>query len=67
MIKITLKDGSVKELAAPQSIADFTKDLSMGLYRNACCALSGECSPCNACDAHLKYYYKQQVKPNISE
>ena len=30
MIKITLKDGSVKELAAPQSIADFTKDLSMG-------------------------------------
>ena len=39
MIKITLKDGSVKELAAPQSIADFTKDLSMGLYRNACCAL----------------------------
>ena len=39
MIKITLKDGSVKELTAPQSIADFTKDLSMGLYRNACCAL----------------------------
>ena len=29
MIKITLKDGSVKELAAPQSIADFTKDLSI--------------------------------------
>ena len=39
MIKNTLKDGSVTELAAPQSIADFTKDLSMGLYRNACCAL----------------------------
>ena len=33
------KDGSVRELAAPQTIADFTKDLSMGLYRNACCAL----------------------------
>ena len=39
MIQITLKDGSVKELAAPQSIADFAKELSMGLYRNACCAL----------------------------
>ena len=39
MLKITLKDGSVRELAAPQTIADFTKDLSMGLYRNACCAL----------------------------
>ena len=33
MLKITLKDGSVRELAAPQTIADFTKDLSMGLYR----------------------------------
>ena len=33
MIKITLKDGSVKELAAPQSIADFTKDLSIDVYK----------------------------------
>ena len=39
MLKITLKDGSVRELTAPQTIADFTKELSMGLYRNACCAL----------------------------
>lgn len=35
-MKITLKDGSVKEYASPMSAADIAKDISMGLYRNAC-------------------------------
>ena len=39
MIKVTLKDGSLRELDAPVSVAEFTKGISMGLYRNACCAL----------------------------
>ncbi len=38
-MKITLKDGSVKEYASPMSAADIAKDISMGLYRNACCVL----------------------------
>ena len=42
-MKITLKDGSVKEYEAPLSAADITKDISMGLYRNACsCKINGE-------------------------
>ncbi len=36
MIKITLKDGSVKEFENAVSAADITKEISMGLYRNAC-------------------------------
>lgn len=36
MIKITLKDGAVMEYEAPITAADITKDISMGLYRNAC-------------------------------
>ena len=39
MIKVTLKDGSLRELEAPVSVAEFTKGISMGLYRSACCAL----------------------------
>ena len=39
MIKVTLKDGSLRELEAPVSVAEFTKGISMGLYRNTCCAL----------------------------
>lgn len=35
MIKITLKDNSVKEYEAGTTAADITKDISMGLYRNA--------------------------------
>ena len=43
MIKIILKDGSVKEFEAPVSCADITKEISMGLYRNACsCKVNGE-------------------------
>ncbi len=36
---IKLKDGSVKEYSAPTTAAEITKDISMGLYRNACCVL----------------------------
>lgn len=42
-MKITLKDGSVKEFDSPVSAADITKEISMGLYRNACsCKINGE-------------------------
>ena len=42
-MKITLKDGSVKEYASPMSAADIAKDISMGRYRNACvCRINGE-------------------------
>lgn len=34
---IKLKNGSVKEYSAPVTAAEITKDISMGLYRNACC------------------------------
>lgn len=36
---IKLKDGSVKEYDSPTTAAEITKDISMGLYRNACCVL----------------------------
>lgn len=43
MVKITLKDGSVKEYDASMSAADVTKEISIGLYRNACsCKINGE-------------------------
>ena len=43
MIKITLKDGTVKEFENAVSAADITKEISMGLYRNACsCKINGE-------------------------
>ena len=43
MVKITLKDGSVKEYDASVSAADVTKEISIGLYRNACsCKINGE-------------------------
>lgn len=42
-MKITLKDGSINEYAAPMTAADITKEISMGLYRNACCCrINGE-------------------------
>lgn len=41
-MKITLKDGSVKEYSSAMTAADITKDISMGLYRNACsCKIDG--------------------------
>lgn len=36
---IKLKDGSIKEYDSPTTAAEITKDISMGLYRNACCVL----------------------------
>ena len=42
-MKITLKDGSVKEYSQPMSVADIAKDISEGLLRVACAAeLDGE-------------------------
>ena len=44
-MKITLKDGSVLEYSEAKSAADITKDISMGLFRNACCCkINGEVS-----------------------
>lgn len=39
MIKITLKDGSVKEFEAGISVLDISKSISEGLARNACCGI----------------------------
>lgn len=42
-MKITLKDGTVNEYSSPMTAADITKEISMGLYRNACCCkINGE-------------------------
>lgn len=42
-MKITLKDGSVKEYANPMSALDIAKDISEGLARMACVAeIDGE-------------------------
>ncbi len=41
-MRITLKDGSVLEYEQAKSAADITKDISMGLFRNAtCCKING--------------------------
>ncbi len=43
MIKITLKDGIVKEFPAGITAAEVAKELSMGLYKAACvCRIDGE-------------------------
>ena len=39
MIKVTLKDGSVKEFESNLSVLDIAKSISEGLARNACCAI----------------------------
>ena len=42
-MKITLKDSSVKQYNGAMTAADIAKDISMGLYRNACaCKINGE-------------------------
>lgn len=42
-MKITLKDSSVKQYDSAMTAADIAKDISMGLYRNACaCRIDGE-------------------------
>ena len=38
MLKITLKDGSIKEAEQGVTVADVTKDISMGLFRASCAA-----------------------------
>lgn len=44
MMKVTLKDGSVKEYAQPVSVLDVGKDLSEALARMACAGeADGEC------------------------
>lgn len=37
MIKLTLKDGSVKEVEAAMPAAEVVKGIGMGLYKSACC------------------------------
>ena len=39
MIKVTLKDGSVKEFESSLSVLDIAKSISEGLARNACCGV----------------------------
>ena len=39
MIKVTLKDGSVKEFESGVSVLDVAKGISEGLARNACCGI----------------------------
>ena len=42
-MKITLKDGSVREYAQPMAVIDIAKDISEGLARMACVAeIDGE-------------------------
>lgn len=36
MIKLTLKDGSVREMESPKSAAEIVKGIGMGLYKSAC-------------------------------
>ncbi len=44
-MKITLKDGSVLEYSEAKTAADIAKDISMGLFRNACaCKINGAVS-----------------------
>lgn len=39
MIKVTLKDGSIKEFQSSLSVLDIAKSISEGLARNACCGI----------------------------
>ncbi|MBE6825826.1 MAG: threonine--tRNA ligase [Ruminococcus sp.] len=43
MLKLTLKDGSIREVEANVSAADVVKGIGMGLYKAACCVkINGE-------------------------
>ncbi|MDE6123902.1 MAG: TGS domain-containing protein [Eubacterium sp.] len=43
MMKLTLKGGEVREFENGLSVAEIAKEISMGLYRNACaCRINGE-------------------------
>ena len=39
MIKVTLKDGVVKEFDAPKTVLEIAENISAGLARNACAGL----------------------------
>ena len=43
MIKLSLPDGSIREIEAAQSAAEIIKGIGMGLYKSACCVkVNGE-------------------------
>ena len=43
MIKLKLKDGSVREIEKAMPASEIIKDIGMGLYKAACCVkLDGE-------------------------
>ncbi|MGN1481749.1 threonine--tRNA ligase [Porcipelethomonas sp.] len=43
MIKLTLKDGSIREIESPASAAEIIKGIGAGLYKAACCVkINGE-------------------------
>ena len=43
MIKLTLKDGSIREIESAQSAAEIIKGIGMGLYKASCCVkINGE-------------------------
>lgn len=43
MIRLTLKDGSIREIESAQSAAEIVKGIGMGLYKAACCVkINGE-------------------------
>ena len=43
MLKLTLKDGSVREIENPMPAAEVIKGIGMGLYKAACCVkIDGE-------------------------
>ncbi|WP_252247523.1 threonine--tRNA ligase [Clostridium sp. ZBS4] len=56
MIKVTLKDGSVKEFEAGLSVYEIAKSISEGLARNACCGVVNG----KVCDL------REEVKEDVS-
>ena len=47
MIKLKLKDGSVREIEKAMPASEIIKDIGMGLYKAACCVkLDGEVFHC---------------------
>ena len=60
MIKITLKDGSIKELDSPMSVLDIAKSISEGLARVACCGIV------NNEVVDLRYIVEEDCELNIA-
>lgn len=59
MIKVTLKDGSVKEFESSVSVLDVAKSISEGLARNACCGIV------NKHVVDLRYVINEDVELSI--